>query len=143
MLTQLSPPPFLFALRSVRTSLSADDEMASKKRKGGTASGRDESHTALHSSAVCAPPALSSRTIAANPNVLRHLDHFKADAGRGRTDGAAFVMDADQPMRFALCFGDHSHMTFAQWAEPQKSRQMEQNQMSSELIKRGGGAYNP
>lgn len=36
------------------------------------------SHTHTHGPLSLSLPALSSRTIAANPNVLRHLDHFKA-----------------------------------------------------------------
>ena len=60
---------------SDRASLSADDEMASKKRKGERARLRV---SLSHTHTVRSLPALSSRTIAANPNVLRHLDHFKA-----------------------------------------------------------------
>ena len=84
-------------LSVVRTSLSADDEMASKKRKGERTSGRDESHTALSLPLSRSLPALSSRTIAANPNVLRHLDHFKADDGRSRFCNGCRPTDA-------LCF---------------------------------------
>ena len=102
MLTQLSPPPFLFALRSVRTSLSADDEMASKKRKGGTASERARrvSHSSaqfcsLHSACLIKP---NNRGKSKRPTAFGSFQSGR----RTRTDGRSRFCNGCRPAD-ALC----------------------------------------